>query len=211
MYFVVILCFILVSWYFYVEDRYLLKLHELEVSDDSVEVKSGDILRVGVQPDGSVASHWLGRPLHHYVLVQSINKELYVIHTWYKKLTKYGNIHIPPSYQLQPLSSFIEHSNMNLVEVFRHPSIVYKDLDIEEVKDLIKSFGSSVRCYITIMNLIDLLYPELKINFGISGLRLLRNSCLWSFFVYKPLYFEQSLLEAGYMKSKILRIERVKS
>lgn len=196
----------IVSWYFYVEDRYLMKLYDLQVTDDKLQIQSGDILRIGVQSDGSIASHWLGRPLHHYLLVQAIDGELCVIHTWYKKLTKNGNIHIPPSYQVQPLSDYIEYSNMNLVEVFRNPSVTYKNLTLEEVKNDVRSFGASVRCYITIMNLIDRIYPELRISFGLSGNRLMRNSCLWSFFIYKPLYFERTLLESGYIKTNVMKL-----
>lgn len=205
------IAFLFVSWYFYMEDRFLFKLEGLTVSGDIMEIRSGDILRVGVNTDGSVASHWLGRPLHHYVLVQDIEGELYVIHTWYKKLTANGNIHVPPSYQLQPLSQFAKYSPMSLVEIFRHPDISNKSISRAEAVRIISSFGASTRCYITIMNLIDELYPELNIDFYTVGSSRVRNNCLWSFFMYKPLYFEQSLTDAGFQHFNIMLLEKIVS
>ena len=206
---VVAISFLIVTWYFYVEDRFLLKIVDLPVSDLVMEAKSGDILRVGVTPEGSVASHWLGRPLHHYVFVQAIDHKLYVIHTWYKKLTTHGNIHIPPSYQLQPIEDFVKHCNMRLVEIFRHPDMSYKNLSIEDVTSSIRSFGNSVRCYITVMNIIDKLYPEMNISFSFLGDRRLRNICLWSFLFYKPLYFEKTILAVGFKHFDIMLLENI--
>lgn len=203
------LSFIFVSWFFYVEDRFLFKVKGLRVSDNTLHVQSGDILRLGISTDGSVASHWLGRPLHHYALVLSIDGVLYVAHTWYKKLTTNGNIHIPPSYQLQPMKQYIEHSKLQLVEVFRHPLITHKDYTLDHIIEVFRSIGSNVRCYITIMNLLDVLYPELHIVYGFTGRRMLRNNTWWSFFCLKPLYFEQGILAGGFKYYNIMYLKNL--
>ena len=204
-----IFSFLIVTWYFYVEDRFLFKINGLEISTETEVVKSGDILRIGISTDGSVASHWLGRPLHHYVLVLSLEGKLHVVHTWYKKLTSHGNIHIPPSYQVQPFDEFKNYSNLQIVEIFRHPDLCPKDFSMKDLTSIIRSFGNSVRCYITIMNLLNKIYPELNLNFGITGASILRNNCLWSFLFYKPLYFETTLLTSGFKVSKIMLLKNL--
>lgn len=202
---VISITLMIMTWFFFVEDKFLLKVNNIVIDPNSLEIREGDILRVGVSPDGSVAAHWLGRTLHHYVLVLNIDGSLWVAHTWYKKLFTNNNIHIPPSYQIQPLNDFILHSKMFLYEVFRNPNQISRTLTMDQVKNIITEFGSSVRCYITIMKLYNVVYPEENMFYSkIANSRLI-DYWLISFFLFKPMWFEMSLIRHGFERYGIYK------
>ena len=202
---VLVVAFVFISWFYYTEDRYVLKIHGMPVSPDSVIARNGMILRLGCIADGSVASHWLGRPLHHYVLVLSIDHKLCVVHTWYKKLTKHGNIYIPPSYIIQPLDQFIQYTKFKVVEVFYSGRYDHLNYTMDEIVSYLRSFGNSVRCYVTIINLMIKLGYEVQV--GRTGSLL--NYWIWSFFIYKPLWFEQALLSSHYEKTNVMLLSNL--
>lgn len=189
-------------YFTFLVDKFHSRIPHTIVSLDNIDIRSGDILNVGITYDGSIASHWINNVVHHYAIVQNIEGVLHIVHTWHKNIKGYNNVHVEPSYSIQPLKDYIQYSKMTVCEIFRHPLFPQKSITLQEIKDALIEYKTSQRCYITIMNFLDDLYPEFNIYFGRGNNKYLRNYYLWVLFFYQVADFDYSLLCNGYHKYK---------
>ena len=199
-----ILCTILFvhSFLLFIKDKFHCMISSTIVSLNKVYIKSGDIIKVGLTHDGSIAAHWINSVLHHYLFIQDIEGVLYVIHTWYRNIKSNNNILIDPYYSMQPLKDYIQYSKMTICEIFRHPIIPHKNITISEVKSIFINYNMTSRCYITIISLLDNLYPELNIQYDKTDCRSLTTRYLWILTFYKAADFDEFLRYKGFQKYK---------
>jgi len=180
----------------YYRDSYILSINNIELSSETHTIKPGDILRVGIKPDGFISAFWEGYPpLQHYGIVLDIESKLYIIHTWHLNHKKGNIIHIPPIYQIQLLSDYFAYSGMRFYILFRNPNLNHKSYSLEYITNLLKSYQLNCRCYVLINYLLKDLYPDKQMVFSS-----LKHSALYTAFFYNPKRFEKYLKTYGYQQ-----------
>ena len=189
-----VLIFLILIVLEYYRDHYIINIKNVNVSNRRYVIKAGDILRVGIRPDGYVSSYWVGGiPVHHYILVVDIENILYVIHTWTYKVK--GNVvHIKPNYYIQPLIDYINKSKMKFLIIYRHDELTHYNYRMDHIKSTLLRYQTSCRCYILVLLLLQdlyrnqqhMLFPKYSDQMG------------YTFFLYSPKMFEQDILNYGY-------------